>query len=807
MWRSEFRFRGRGENRDREARLRERRLKWIGLALLLAVPLFIWAQGSATKNLSITVAPAPGGSFGIGWTKITGSTAATVAPSTVTFPGINGSEGYAGVMNDWNGGSVDSKRNRLIFWGGGHAGYYGNEVYAFDPVNTPHIFRLTDPATPPTSQCNGTAFNNAVWPNTTPNITHGYKGATYMPTVDQITYFMGDLSRGTNGCPSSAVNDSLGRFWGGWLFKLNEINQAALPNASGHWLPLDPFLGGSITYRAHNLCTAGSCTHLGWARDGTPLGEYASTDWDPVTQMVIVYDQFSIYAYDPANNSAIELAASGALNTSSTSAVGGAVDPQHRYYMAFGNGIARRFHLDTFSTDTLDGGLTNCTTPKGIQGPGLVYDATMGLFVVWGTSADTQPVWLFNASDASVTTANYGTVGAKSCVQLTPALISGTKPPAPPNPPGGINGHFHRISNLSGQDIFPTCTDMDKDCYVLALNATSTSGHQTFAQRVAGTQGLVYSNSLDTTAKVNEGSIVASSQGPIRVSLNTLVSPPGDGLSGSLQFFAPSTCTGTRCSGDWESPIWNTSMGPPTHPGLNPDLYMQIRVMRDANYAATDWVTTGGNGQKMFILHNGSTTCASIEGTLEDTFQRGYLQMYTDCGGQAFVKDLGNGDFLREQSTPIDSTTNNQMRYNCHANFQSGIECAYYEGRSSSALQYANGWMTIEVHFHFTGEWSGSTPNTTVTAWVSYDKGTTMPDGTVSDGSAHQWMNFQPHFNCNNTPGCVATSSNEGFNRIDLLNYETNGAPTGRTTDGFLYYSALIVATGTIPFPDGWTPQ
>jgi hypothetical protein len=40
-------------------------------------------------------------------------------------------------MAAWGGGAHDTKRDRLIVWGGGHGDYGGNELYAFD-VNT-HI--------------------------------------------------------------------------------------------------------------------------------------------------------------------------------------------------------------------------------------------------------------------------------------------------------------------------------------------------------------------------------------------------------------------------------------------------------------------------------------------------------------------------------------------------------------------------------------------------------------------------------------------------------------------------------------------
>ncbi len=40
------------------------------------------------------------------------------------------SMGFPALLNNWNGGAFDSKRDRLLLFGGGHNGYGGNEVIA-----------------------------------------------------------------------------------------------------------------------------------------------------------------------------------------------------------------------------------------------------------------------------------------------------------------------------------------------------------------------------------------------------------------------------------------------------------------------------------------------------------------------------------------------------------------------------------------------------------------------------------------------------------------------------------------------------
>src|SRR5712692_1503078 len=94
------------------------------------------AARDATGNLrtsvpvSVTVSnvapPLPPGPAG--WTRHAGQTIKRVCPPDPSPP----SEGCSAVVADWSGGIADTRRNRLIIWGGGHTGYYGNELYAFN---------------------------------------------------------------------------------------------------------------------------------------------------------------------------------------------------------------------------------------------------------------------------------------------------------------------------------------------------------------------------------------------------------------------------------------------------------------------------------------------------------------------------------------------------------------------------------------------------------------------------------------------------------------------------------------------------
>ncbi|MBT8143113.1 MAG: hypothetical protein KJO55_00330, partial [Gammaproteobacteria bacterium] len=64
------------------------------------------------------------------WYELCNTRLDSVAPQPLP-PGV---EGVSAVIDDWSGAVLDSRRSRLLVWGGGHGGYAGNEIYAFDPA-------------------------------------------------------------------------------------------------------------------------------------------------------------------------------------------------------------------------------------------------------------------------------------------------------------------------------------------------------------------------------------------------------------------------------------------------------------------------------------------------------------------------------------------------------------------------------------------------------------------------------------------------------------------------------------------------
>jgi hypothetical protein len=111
------------------------------------------------------------------WLEVPNTPMKAVAPDMKMFPKVQGNTGPRSVIGAWGGAALDSKRNRLVLWGGGHADYYGNELYAFD-INKLAWERLTDPFPNP-------VLDQEVNADGSPNSRHTYNGLAYIAHADR----------------------------------------------------------------------------------------------------------------------------------------------------------------------------------------------------------------------------------------------------------------------------------------------------------------------------------------------------------------------------------------------------------------------------------------------------------------------------------------------------------------------------------------------------------------------------------------------------------------------------------------------
>lgn len=140
------------------------------------------SQPSSSPELLDKIRNAPANT----WIEIPKSPLLSVAPKPDQFPKTWSVCGPSSVVMAWCGAAYDTKRGRLVIWGGGHADYHGNELYAFD-VNKLAWERLTDPFPNPVN-------DQEVNADGTPNSRHTYGGLAYLAHVDRFFGLGGSLA-------------------------------------------------------------------------------------------------------------------------------------------------------------------------------------------------------------------------------------------------------------------------------------------------------------------------------------------------------------------------------------------------------------------------------------------------------------------------------------------------------------------------------------------------------------------------------------------------------------------------------------
>ncbi|MFN0299639.1 MAG: hypothetical protein ACKVQU_04705, partial [Burkholderiales bacterium] len=236
----------------------------------------------------------------------------------------------------WSGGVFDSKRNRLIVWGGGHNDYYGNELYALN-LGDRTLTRLNNPGLPLASGC-----QEAIANGTQPNSRHTYDGIEYMPNVDRLFAFSGSLA-----CSNGN--------WGQdtWTFDFSTMQ----------WQRMNP-------------------------SGPAPRGEAGMmTAYDPNTGRVFLHDRIHLYSYDFATN---------AYTRHSTNAVTlgyhlmATIDPKRKLFViagydaSAGGGRVYTYNIAPGATASLSTwNTTGATAIVSDAYPGLEYDPVRDRVVAW----------------------------------------------------------------------------------------------------------------------------------------------------------------------------------------------------------------------------------------------------------------------------------------------------------------------------------------------------------------------------------------------------------------------------------------
>jgi hypothetical protein len=308
-----------------------------------------------------------------GWCELPDTALQSVCPDPEQYPEIQANEGCGGVINDWSGAIADEKRNRLLIWGGGHRGYFGNEVYALD-LNALAMQRLNDP-----SDLAGVDVNECTSPEAyadgRASSRHTYDGLAYLPDADAMFALAGA------GIPCGYA------LTGTWTLDLAKVDGAPLGSAVP-WTNMNP----------------------------DPYPSKASygvvSDYDPNSQRVIVDDTYNLWSYDLASNTYTLLNDSDATGAHIDYHMTGRVDPKRRLFIIVGGGGNDDGGMQVFDlaagSDHAQQDWTNdvsgCDGLLAASSPGLAYDATRDRMIGW---AGGDTVYAFNPDDKTCETTVY----------------------------------------------------------------------------------------------------------------------------------------------------------------------------------------------------------------------------------------------------------------------------------------------------------------------------------------------------------------------------------------------------------------
>ncbi|HEX9626890.1 MAG TPA: hypothetical protein VGA00_08150 [Acidiferrobacterales bacterium] len=255
-------------------------------------------------------------------------------PPTITqahYDSIRGVIGISGVIRAWSGGAYDSKRDRLIVWGGGHADYGGNEVYAFD-VNALAWQRLTLPSQGP--------FDRVQLNDGRPASMHTYDGLAYIPPpIDRFYAHASAYYTTGNGSRATWFFDFDAREW---------QRKADIPESAVQQI----------------------------------------TAYDPVSGLLFEHGINAMYAFNPATN---QWTTAGDVSSGSwyQGDMTMTVDPKRRKIVAIGRGSAFVWTINANGTVSARSPLSTsgATDIQSPNAPGFVYDSSSDRFVAWNGGA------------------------------------------------------------------------------------------------------------------------------------------------------------------------------------------------------------------------------------------------------------------------------------------------------------------------------------------------------------------------------------------------------------------------------------
>lgn len=263
------------------------------------------------------------------WVELEGTAMQDVFSPEDTVPGSR-----AAIVDAWSGGVYDRDRDRMVVWGGGHADYSGNEVYAFD-LESLAWSRLNDP-----SLDVGGDEASGYYPDGLPRSRHTYDYLVYVPELGSM-------------CSAGGA--------GLWMSgQIGVANFDCFDFDALQWTSFAPTPEGSIGGIADYDPVAGRVAYV-----AGPGIRYL-TDYDVAT------DTWTTHGDNFTN---------GGLGYALT----GRVHPTARSFVAAGASALYAWDLDV-AGGVVETTLAPANTPPGFDraNPGFDYDASLDRLVWWG---------------------------------------------------------------------------------------------------------------------------------------------------------------------------------------------------------------------------------------------------------------------------------------------------------------------------------------------------------------------------------------------------------------------------------------
>jgi hypothetical protein len=329
------------------------------------------------------------------------------------------------VMGPWSGGVFDTTRNQLVVWGGGHADYAGNEIYAFN-IDDLAWRQLTEPS--PISGItetlsDGTPNQDALTDNT-PSSRHTYNGLVYLPQQDKLWSYSGSIWQ------SGYCRGGL------WEYDFGFVGSAS------------PSQGWQLGERGPSP----SCEDVAAYDSLTGLvyffeGRSSSNSW-----------RDALWTYDPSASGdpwQKRFYSDDVIRARKMTAV---VDPERRLFVAIGGGKLTVLDISTDTPELLSITATGNTEIIDGGAPGVAYDPVHKDIVVWNAEFDgsISPTDLYRINTETF-----------EISKIAPSSSNTTVPTFASHLPGQYTtGVFGRFRYVPSKDVYILVNGVDQNVYI-----------------------------------------------------------------------------------------------------------------------------------------------------------------------------------------------------------------------------------------------------------------------------------------------------------------------------------------------------